>query len=80
MGLSQYQKTINGGNMKLSEHINFYHGGNVTRFAASIGESRQVVTAWLANGYTIDYSKVFKVVRNLPQSEIDHVKKVRGEL
>ena len=63
--------------MKLSEHINLYHGGNVTKFATSIGESRQVVANWLANGYAIDSDSVLKVVKALPQSEIDHIKKAR---
>jgi hypothetical protein len=67
-----------GGSMKLSEHINLYHGGNVTKFAASIGESRQVVANWLAVGHVIDGEGVYKVIRTLPQTEIDHVKRVRG--
>lgn len=64
--------------MKLSEYIDLYHGGNIARFARAIGETPSLVHHWLNNGgYTVEPNRIVKVMRELPQSEIDHVKKVR---
>ena len=63
--------------MGLAEHIKFYHGGNVSKFARGIGQPRDKVERWLAKGCSIDSIRIFDVVCKLPQSEIDHVKRVR---
>ena len=65
--------------MKLREHINLYHGGNVSRFAKSFGEPRGNVNYWLSSDYEIDNFRVFKTVKKITQSELDHVKKVKGQ-
>ena len=65
--------------MKLSEHINLYYGGNIKKFAKIAGKNYTTVINQVAAGWCIDNTRVFKVGYDLPQSAIDHVKKVRGE-
>ena len=66
--------------MKLSEHIDLYYGGNVTKYAAMVGKNYTTVINQIAAGYCIDDTRVFKISYKLPQAAIDHVKKIRGEL
>jgi len=63
--------------MKLSEHVNLYHGGNAKKFAASVNKPYTTVLNQIASGWCIDKYKVFDVKYDLPQCEIDHVKKVK---
>lgn len=66
--------------MKLHEHIKTYHNGVVAQFAKSIGQTPQLVAHWLGSGgYAVVNNEIIKRVRKLPQSELDHIKKVRGE-
>jgi hypothetical protein len=63
--------------MGLAEHIRLYHGGNISLFARSVGQTRDRIDRCLANSCSVDGSRVFSVVFELPQTEIDHIKKVK---
>jgi hypothetical protein len=67
-----------GGSMKLSEHVELYHGGNVKKYAKSVNIPYTTAINQIANGFCVDGTRVFKVFYDLPQTEIDHIKKVRG--
>lgn len=64
--------------MKLSDHIDFYHGGNVMEFARYMGiKNYQTVQKLLAQGgYSVNKTEIYKTYMKLPKSELDHVKKV----
>jgi hypothetical protein len=64
--------------MKLSEHVELYHGGNAKKYAQSVGIPYTTALNQIANGFCVDGTRVFKVFYDLPQTELDHVKKVRG--
>jgi hypothetical protein len=63
--------------MKLSEHIEKYHGGNISKFGKSIGQNTPLIHHWLNNGgYKVEEGRILKVMRVLPQSELDHIKRI----
>ena len=68
--------------MKLSEHIDMYYGGNVAKFCRSMGikNHQQIHNLLARGGYAVNRTEIYKTYMKLPQSAIDHVKKIRGEL
>jgi hypothetical protein len=63
--------------MKLSEHVNLYHGGNAKKFAASVNKPYTTVLNQIAQGWSVNNTEVFDVKYKLTQTEIDHIKKIK---
>jgi len=65
--------------MKLSEHIDLYHDGNVMEFSKLMKiKNYQTVQQMLARGgYAVNKTEIYKTYKRLTKAEIDHIKKVK---